>query len=63
MRALDPGRYDAVPVFVTGEGMWLLSSFESGKPSTPQNGIQLSLVPGGRGRRRWRQAASAMPRS
>ena len=35
MRALQPGRYDAVPVFVTREGMWLLSSFEDGTLSTP----------------------------
>ena len=46
----DPARYDAVPVFITREGMWLLSSFEDGALSTPQSGTQLCLVPGGRGR-------------
>ena len=50
MRALDGGRYDAVPVFVTREGMWLLSSFADGTLSMPESGTQLCLVPGGRGR-------------
>ncbi|MGX5840858.1 D-alanine--D-alanine ligase family protein [Mesorhizobium sp. ArgA1] len=50
MRALDPAKYDAVPVFVTREGQWLLSSFEDGAPATPSDGTQLCLVPGGHGR-------------
>ena len=50
MRALDGGRYDAVPVFITREGRWLVSSFEGGTLSTPESGTQLCLVPGGRGR-------------
>ncbi|MBB3453210.1 D-alanine-D-alanine ligase [Rhizobium sp. BK313] len=50
MRALPPAKYDAVPVFVTREGKWLLSSFEDGKLSTPESGTEVCLVPGGRGR-------------
>ncbi len=50
MRALDPAKYDAVPVFVTREGRWLLSSFEDGALAKPAGGTELSLVPGGQGR-------------
>jgi D-alanine-D-alanine ligase len=50
MGALDPEKYDAVPVFVTREGQWLLSSFEGGTLAKPSAGTELSLVPGGRGR-------------
>jgi D-alanine-D-alanine ligase len=50
MRALDPARYDAVPVFITREGTWLLSSFEDGILSQPEDGTEVCLVPGGRGR-------------
>ncbi|MGX5846303.1 D-alanine--D-alanine ligase family protein [Mesorhizobium sp. PL10] len=50
MRALDPAKYDAVPVFVTREGQWLLSRFEDGALATPSEGTQLCLVPGGHGR-------------
>lgn len=50
MRALDPARYDAVPVFVTREGLWLLSAFADGNLSKPDSGSQLCLVSGGRGR-------------
>lgn len=50
MRALDPKKYDAVPVFITREGQWLLSSFEGGALATPAAGTELCLVPGGHGR-------------
>jgi D-alanine-D-alanine ligase len=50
MRALDPARYDAVPVFVTREGHWLLSSFEDGTLAKPSVGTEVCLVPGGQGR-------------
>src|SRR5262245_60457866 len=50
MRALDPARYDPLPVFVSREGRWLLSNFESGALAKPAAGIEVSLVPGGRGR-------------
>ncbi|QDZ09616.1 D-alanine--D-alanine ligase [Devosia ginsengisoli] len=50
LAALDPARYDAVSVFVTREGQWLLSSFENGVPAQPERGTEICLVPGGRGR-------------
>ncbi|TPI30766.1 D-alanine--D-alanine ligase [Mesorhizobium sp. B3-1-6] len=50
MQALDPAKYDAVPIFVTRDGQWLLSRFEDGALATPSAGIQLCLVPGGQGR-------------
>ncbi|TIR22446.1 MAG: D-alanine--D-alanine ligase [Mesorhizobium sp.] len=50
MAALDPAKYDAVPIFVTREGQWALSSFENGTLATPSVGTQLCLVPGGHGR-------------
>ena len=50
MAALDPGKYDAIPIFVTREGQWLLSHFKDGVLATPSDGTQLCLVPGGHGR-------------
>ena len=50
MRALDPARYDAVPIFVTRDGRWLLSRTEDDRLATPSDGTALCLVPGGRGR-------------
>ena len=50
MAALDPVKYDAVPIFVTREGQWLLSHFKDGGLATPSDGTQLCLVPGGHGR-------------
>lgn len=48
--ALEPSKYEAVPIFVTREGEWLLSHFENGVLATPANGTEIALVPGGRGR-------------
>jgi D-alanine-D-alanine ligase len=50
MRALEPAKYDAIPIFVTRDGQWLLSRFEDGALATPSDGTQLCLVPGGQGR-------------
>lgn len=50
MRALDPDRYDAVPVFITREGRWLISAFEDGDLTRPEDGTEVALVPGGSGR-------------
>lgn len=50
MHALAPEKYDAVPIFVTREGRWLRSLFENGALSRPEQGTELLLVPGGRGR-------------
>ena len=50
LKALRADRYEAVPIFVTRDGLWLLSSFSDGDVATPQDGTQVSLLPGGRGR-------------
>jgi D-alanine-D-alanine ligase len=50
MRALDPARYDAVPVFVTREGRWLLGGFDGGALAIPSSGDEICLLPGGEGR-------------
>ncbi len=48
--ALSPDRYEALPVFVTREGRWLLASFDGTKPETPAFGTEIALIPGGKGR-------------
>ena len=50
MGALKPEKYDAVPIFITRDGQWLLSSFEGDTLATPSSGTEICLVPGGRGR-------------
>ncbi|MFB9948386.1 D-alanine--D-alanine ligase family protein [Rhizobium puerariae] len=50
MRALDPQKYDALPIFVTREGRWLVSNFSDGELDRPAAGVEICLVPGGRGR-------------
>ncbi|MCM2291170.1 D-alanine--D-alanine ligase [Allorhizobium sp. BGMRC 0089] len=50
MAALDPAKYDAVPVFITREGQWLLSRFDNGVLETPLFGTQIIFIPGGQGR-------------
>lgn len=50
LKALRPDRYEAVPIFVTRDGRWLLSSFTDGEVATPATGTQVCLLPGGRGR-------------
>src|SRR5262249_34306963 len=50
MRALEPAKYDVVPVFITREGQWLLSSFADGTLAKPASGTEICLVPGGQGR-------------
>jgi D-alanine-D-alanine ligase len=50
MHALDPAKYDAVPVFVTREGKWLFGGFENGTLTKPSHGTEVCLVPGGEGR-------------
>lgn len=50
MRALDPQKYDALPVFVTREGRWLQSHFSDGELDRPSTGVEICLVPGGQGR-------------
>jgi len=50
MKALSPEKYDAVPVYITRQGRWLMSRFEDGVLDQPSTGEDLCLVPGGRGR-------------
>ncbi|MBP2542652.1 D-alanine-D-alanine ligase [Agrobacterium tumefaciens] len=50
IRALEPSKYEVVPIFVTREGEWLLSRFEDGVLARPASGIEIALVPGGLGR-------------
>jgi D-alanine-D-alanine ligase len=50
MHALDPSKYDAVPIYMTLEGQWLVSRFENGKLTRPSTGTEICLVPGGKGR-------------
>jgi D-alanine-D-alanine ligase len=50
MRALDPTKYDAVPIFVTREGKWFFGGFEDGLLSSPSVGTEVCLLPGGEGR-------------
>lgn len=47
--ALDPAQYDVVPIFITRAGRWIQADFVDGKPTTPETGIELALVPGGGG--------------
>lgn len=47
--ALDAARYDVMPIFVTRAGRWLLAALVDGRPTTPEAGTELCLVPGGRG--------------
>lgn len=50
MAALDPGKYDAVPVYIARDGRWLLAQFDDGALSQPETGEAFCLVPGGKGR-------------
>lgn len=50
MAALDPVKYDAVPVFITRDGRWLQSSFTDGALARPEAAAELILIPGGNGR-------------
>lgn len=49
-RALDPAKYEIVPVFITRDGRWLLSGVEDGVPAKPAAGTEVCLVPGSGGR-------------
>jgi D-alanine-D-alanine ligase len=50
VRALEPQKYDVVPIFITRDGQWLLSSFDGGELAKPSSGTEVCLVPGGEGR-------------
>lgn len=50
IQALDPSRYEPVPVFVTRDGRWLLGSWAGGILGTPATGTEICLLSGGTGR-------------
>lgn len=50
MQALDPAKYDAVPIYITRAGRWLQSRFENGRLTQPETGEDICFVPGGGGR-------------
>lgn len=51
-RALDPARYEIVPIAITRTGAWLLCSLQDNAFPTavPETGPRVALVPGGEGR-------------
>jgi D-alanine-D-alanine ligase len=51
-RALDPAKYEVIPVAITRDGVWLLcdTDDESFPAAVPATGTQLALLPGGGGR-------------
>jgi D-alanine-D-alanine ligase len=51
-RALDPARYDTIPIGISRSGAWLLSSLAAGAfpVAVPESGQRVVLVPGGAGR-------------
>ena len=51
-RALDPARYETVPIGITRSGTWLLCSIQGGKfpAAVPDSGPRVALIPGGSGR-------------
>ena len=50
-RALDPARYDFVPIGITRSGTWVLCPVEDGEfpAAVPESGPRAALVPGGAG--------------
>ncbi len=51
-RALDPARYDTVPIGITRSGTWIVCAVEGGAfpAAVPEKGPRVALVPGGSGR-------------
>ena len=52
VKALDPAKYDVVPVGVTRSGKWLAVDLVGGglPDRVPDDGVELCLLPGGKGR-------------
>jgi D-alanine-D-alanine ligase len=50
-RALDPARYETIPIGISRSGAWFLCSLKSGAFPTavPETGPRVALVPGGEG--------------
>lgn len=50
MQALDPAKYEAVPIYISRDGQWFLSRFEQGRFVTPSPATEVCLLSGGCGR-------------
>lgn len=52
VQAIDPGRFEVLPVLVTRDGRWRLLPFVAGvlPEAIVEDGPELAVVPGGRGR-------------
>jgi D-alanine-D-alanine ligase len=52
LKALDPAKYDVVPILITRSGKWLILNLEDGALPNPipETSSEICLVPGGRGR-------------
>jgi len=52
LRALDPMRYDTIPIGITRSGVWRLCLLEDGAlpVAVPESGPRVALIPGGSGR-------------
>ncbi|QCI69542.1 D-alanine--D-alanine ligase family protein [Phreatobacter stygius] len=52
VKAIDPAAYEVVPIAITRNGRWLLADLQNGElpAAVPERGIEVSLVPGGKGR-------------
>jgi D-alanine-D-alanine ligase len=52
LKALDPAKYDVVPILITRGGKWLALDLADGTLPNPipEDGSEICLVPGGRGR-------------
>src|SRR5919202_6445370 len=53
LSALDPARYEVVPIGIRRDGRWVLLEAGSGEgelPAIAENGPEVALIPGGRGR-------------
>jgi D-alanine-D-alanine ligase len=50
--ALDPARYETIPIGITRAGVWLLCAAEDGAfpAAVPEKGFRVALIPGGGGR-------------
>lgn len=60
MRALDPAKYETLPIYITSEGRWLIGRFENGALERPEAGTEITLVAGGKGRTLTRSSDGAL---
>ncbi|PSJ62326.1 D-alanine--D-alanine ligase family protein [Pseudaminobacter soli (ex Li et al. 2025)] len=52
VKAIDPARYEVVPIGIGRDGRWFLTSLgaDGALPKVPETGTEASLLPGGQGR-------------